>query len=335
MEEDDPESNLTSVVNVVAPSTFMADLAPSLIPAPAAVPGPSSTQAQAPTPVLVPVSAPVPIITVSEPLLEPPPQSDVPDEILEMLGQAKNLEEKLGNKIPIEISERWGKILLDGLAKEQKEALKDKMLIPENFLLVRAPKLNPEISAVLTEPAKNRDKRLEHSQNQLGSGIAGLVNLTKDLIQSEVPKLQVIKQLSEVAQILLNLHYEETINRRKLVLPLLDKSFWQTTQGVKRDTFLFGDKLGETIKTSKDIEKSGQQIKKPVALQQRFQRKPMSGNLRFPPRQQSTSKAAAAPNRYYEPQPSTSTRRNSSSTRQRHYKPPPAPPSKSRDRRRH
>lgn len=132
-----------------------------------------------------------------------------------MLGQAKNLEEKLGEKVPKEISERWGKILLDGLAKEQKDALRDKMLIPENFLLVRAPRLNPEVSAVLTEPSKKRDKRLEFSQNQLGSGIAGLVNLTKDLIQSDVPKLEVIKKLSEVAQILLDLHYEETINRRK------------------------------------------------------------------------------------------------------------------------
>lgn len=276
---------------------------------------------------LLPVQAQAPNST-------PASDPEVPEEILEMLGQAKNLDEKLGEKIPKEISERWGKILLDGLAKEQKESLREKMLIPENFLLVRAPRLNPEVSAVLTEPAKKRDKRLEFSQNQLGSGIAGLVNLTKDLIQSDVPKFEVIKKLSEVAQILLDLHFEETLNRRKLLLPLLDKSFWNTTHGIKRETFLFGDKLSETIKNSKDIEKSSQQIKKPTVPQQRFQQKPpISENLRFPPRQQSNSKPAAAPSRYYEPQPSTSARRNPSSARPRHYKQPP-PQSKYRDRRR-
>ncbi|KOB51997.1 Uncharacterized protein OBRU01_25998 [Operophtera brumata] len=120
-----------------------------------------------------------------------------------------NEKMKLGENIPKEISERWGKILLDGLVKEQKEAVKENMVIPKNFLLVQAPKLNPE----------------------------------------------------EVAQISLDLHYEETINRRKLLLPLLDKSFWNMAHGVKKEAFLFGDKLGETIKNSKDIEKSSQQIK--------------------------------------------------------------------------
>lgn len=293
-------------------------------------PAPASSVAPVPDVDQAPLSNPVQAQAQN---VIPVPDLEVPEEILEMLGQAKNLEEKLGEKIPKEISERWGKILLDGLVKEQKEALRDKMLIPENFLLVRAPRLNPEVSAVLTEPAKKRDKRLEFSQNQLGSGIAGLVNLTKDLIQSDVPKLEVIKKLSEVAQILLDLHYEETINRRKLLLPLLDKSFWNTTNGVKRETFLFGDKLGETIKNSKDIEKSGQQIKKPTAPQQRFQPKPsFSGNSRFPPRQQSNSKPAAVPSRYYEPQPSTSARRNQNSSRPRQYKQPP--PNKSRERRR-
>lgn len=127
-----------------------------------------------------------------------------------MLGEAKNFEKKLGENILKEISERWGKIL-DGLVKEQKEALGEKLLIPENFLLIRAPKLNPEVSAVLTEPAKKR-----------------------------------------------------------------------------------------------------------AAPQQKFQQKSLiSGNLRFPSRQQSNSKPAAAPSRYYELQPSMPARRNLSWARPR------------------
>ncbi|KAJ2940810.1 hypothetical protein O0L34_g10059 [Tuta absoluta] len=233
---------------------------------------------------------------------------DVPQEILDILGEAKKVDQALGEKVPSEISKRWGEILVDGLAKEQKEALAEKMLIPENFLLARAPKLNPEVVAVLSESVKNRDKRLEKAQGQLGTGLAGLVNLTKDLIKEDMDKLEIIKRISEVSQILLDLHYEETVNRRKLIVPLLDKKFWNTIHGVKRDEFLFGDKLGENIKNTKDIEKSSQHIKKPALSQPPFQRKAVPGNSRVPPRQQSGAKSTAtAANRY---QPSTGTRRN-------------------------
>ncbi|KAL4703906.1 hypothetical protein ACJJTC_014826 [Scirpophaga incertulas] len=54
--------------------------------------------------------------------------------------------------------------------------------------MARAPKLNTEVAAVLTESAKNRDKRLQKSQNQLGTGIAGLVNLIADLIEASTSK---------------------------------------------------------------------------------------------------------------------------------------------------
>lgn len=78
---------------------------------------------------------------------------------------------------------------MEGLAKEQKEALITKTLIPENFQLAKAPKLNAEVASVLVDPAKNRDKRLETMQNQLGSGIAGLADLTSDLINKDLSKL--------------------------------------------------------------------------------------------------------------------------------------------------
>ncbi|XP_063634935.1 uncharacterized protein LOC134805589 [Cydia splendana] len=248
----------------------------------------------------------------------------LPQEILCILGEAKKLDEPLGECIPDELSERWGKILTDGLAKEVKQSLVDKILMPSNFLLARAPKLNPEVAAVINESAKNRDMRLEKAQNQLGRGIAGLANLANDLIKSELDKLDIIKKISEVTQVLLDLHYEESINRNKLLVPLLDKKFWNKIKGVKRDEYLFGEKLGDKIKNSKDIEKSGQQIKKSFTFNPAFQHRKQAaqpGNARAPPRQYKP-KATPAPTtgRYYKPQSSTSARRTTSSQRRgRHY----------------
>ncbi|XP_061729004.1 uncharacterized protein LOC133533931 [Cydia pomonella] len=124
----------------------------------------------------------------------------LPQEILCLLGEAKKLDEPLGECIPDELSERWGKILTDGLAKDVKQSLVDKILMPSNFLLARAPKLNPEVAAVINESAKNRDIRLEKAQNQLGRGIAGLANLANDLIKSELDKLDILCEHESIDQ---------------------------------------------------------------------------------------------------------------------------------------
>lgn len=233
-----------------------------------------------------------------------------------MLGEAKKLNPTLGEKIPNEVAERWEKILVDGLAKEQKDTLKETILVAENFTMVRAPKLNPEVGSILSDSAKNRDRNLETAQNQLGIGIAGLANLTRDLIQSQsVDKIDVLKRVTQISQILLDLHYEESLNRRKLILPLLDKKFWTVIKGVKRDEYLFGDKLGESIKNSKDIEKSSLQIKKQTQNNTLGNRRTnfQTGNMRGPPQRANTSSMTPM----HRNQPAQPTRRTYNSTTQR------------------
>lgn len=210
----------------------------------------------------------------------------LPADILEALGEAKGKLEVLGPKIQEEVSERWGRIMTEGLNKDQKRILLDKLLVPENFTLVKAPKLNPEIGAVLSESARNRDKHLERSQHHLGLGIAGLTNVISTLIGGDLEKLDIIKKLSEVNQVLIDLHFENTVNRRRLITPILDKKFLSIVQDTKRDSFLFGETLGEKIKASKTVEKSGLQIKKsenkePFASKKYSQ---LQGNWRGPPR---------------------------------------------------
>ncbi|CAG9790316.1 unnamed protein product [Diatraea saccharalis] len=51
-----------------------------------------------------------------------------------------------------ENSEHWGRILVEGLVKEQKKALFAKTLILENFTLPKASRLNPEVASILNDP---------------------------------------------------------------------------------------------------------------------------------------------------------------------------------------
>uniref|UniRef100_A0A2A4K087 Uncharacterized protein n=1 Tax=Heliothis virescens TaxID=7102 RepID=A0A2A4K087_HELVI len=210
----------------------------------------------------------------------------LPPEILEALGDSTGKEEILGPAINEEISKRWGRILVEGMTKEMKEVTLKTTLTPENFTLSKAPKLNLEMSAIISDSIKHRDKLLEKAQNQLGLGIAGLSNLASSLIKEDQPKLVILKKLSEVSKIFLDLHYENSQHRRKLITSALDKKFTATINDLKRDSFLFGMDLGEKIKATKMAEKSGLQIKRnnfSVPSTSRQQ-----GNWRGPPRFQST-----------------------------------------------
>ncbi|XP_047987139.1 uncharacterized protein LOC125226992 [Leguminivora glycinivorella] len=219
---------------------------------------------------------------------EAPPVT-LPDNILEALGGTKEKEEKFGPNVPDEIAKRWGRITVEGLGKEEKEELTEKFLVPENFKLLKAPKLNAEIATVMSESSRQRDKRMEKSQNQLGLAIAGLSKLTGSLISENLDKLAIIKQIADVSQLLADLHSENTNSRRKIILPSLDKKFTSMMQDVKRDSYLFGENLGEKIKASKSAEKSGLQIKRsytsnPPPTSKKYT--PRQGNWRAPPRQQ-------------------------------------------------
>lgn len=85
--------------------------------------------------------------------------------------------------------------------------------------------LNPEIAPVLSESVKNRDKLLQKSQNLLGLGISGLTNITSSLIDGDIEKIELIRRLSDVSQLFLDLHCDNTKTRRKLVVSSLDKKF--------------------------------------------------------------------------------------------------------------
>ncbi|XP_026317158.1 uncharacterized protein LOC113229885 [Hyposmocoma kahamanoa] len=243
-------------------------------------------------------------------------------DILAILGDSKAKEEKFGPKIRDEVSKRWGSILMDGLGKEQRQNLLESALIPENFQLLKAPKLNPEISAVLNESSRNRDKRLEKAQHHLGIGIAAVTNLMTTLIDGNAEKTEIIKRLSETGQLLLDLHYQNTINRRKLIMFCLDKKFINMVQNVKRDSYLFGDNLGEKIKATKIAERSGLQVKRkepqPSTSYRTNKYTARQGNARSLSRQQSGRNRANG----YRPPTSATTGRRPPPTPVDRYQPP-------------
>lgn len=81
-------------------------------------------------------------------------------ELLSALGDAPPETPTYGQKIHPDLAQRWLPILRKDLEKEVKENQVKEFTIPDNCKLLRAPSLNPEVSAPITETARQRDKKL-------------------------------------------------------------------------------------------------------------------------------------------------------------------------------
>lgn len=195
---------------------------------------------------------------------------EIDSDFLTALGDPANVKPTYGENIHPNLAERWLPILLRGLGKDNKETLQKELTIPENCKLLRAPTLNPEIAAAISESSRTRDKKFEEAQQQLGLGISAINRALTILVtggEDKDSKVKTIKMLSDSCRILSDLHFVETQARMKAIIPALDKGFAHVVEDVERDESLFGTKLSDKIKASKTIEKQGLQIKKPAPTQ--------------------------------------------------------------------
>ncbi|CAK1600777.1 unnamed protein product [Parnassius mnemosyne] len=183
--------------------------------------------------------------------------------ILEALGDTTSSEKGYGDEIHPEIVKRVEEILLSGISQnEEKEKLMKKYLIPKNVMLLDAPKLNVELNGLLSDSIKNRDKRVKDRQQLLGTALSAILIMTDNIIKNNVDKIPTIAILSDVARLLSELHYQDTVTRRKLITPNLDKNIHSSIETAKRDCYLFGEKFNENVKTATAIKRSAASILK-------------------------------------------------------------------------
>lgn len=247
------------------------------------------------------------------------PSSELDPELLLALGEAADDVPVYGPDIHDTLARRWLPILKKGLQSEVKEKLLKDYAVPSNCKLLKAPSLNPEISAAVADIVRGRDKKIQTKQDQLGLGITAINRAMTSLLTSD-DKVQAVKILSDGCRILTDLHFIETQVRTKLITPGLDKSFLTVIKDHDRDETLFGNTLPEKIKASKAIERQGHQIKKTAVPKASTSNAPSSlnsrpraqGNWAGPPRYQSSSRGGRTPSYPYRGQyrrapPATST----------------------------
>ena len=170
------------------------------------------------------------------------------------LGECTADSPEFGENIHDSLTNLWTPLLKKGMSKENKDKILKEYLVPDNYRLLQAPKLNAEISSAIADSVRGRDKKYVTVQQQLGQGITA-VNRAMNLLLKGDNKIGVLKCLSDSCRILSDLHYFITKDRTKLITPSLDKIFLYVIQDASRDETLFGNGLSEKIKSSKAIER--------------------------------------------------------------------------------
>ncbi|XP_022821717.1 uncharacterized protein LOC111353097 isoform X1 [Spodoptera litura] len=181
-----------------------------------------------------------------------------------------------------EIVQRWTPILSKGLKKEDKAMLLKEYAPFHNIPAMVPPKLNPELSAAVSEPVKKRDMIIEYRQKNVAAALAAVgCGLESFMFYN---KVEGIKRFNDAAKILCDLLHSETQSRRALIANVINKELKESLQG-SPDAFLFGEDLTERIKVAKAVQRSAQDLGTTPAVvkQNNTNRNQRPLNSRVPP----------------------------------------------------
>ncbi|XP_072758918.1 uncharacterized protein [Anoplolepis gracilipes] len=207
-------------------------------------------------------------------------------EILEAIGKRVAEDRVLAPAIPKSIAVRLEDILKKGLPKKEREKLLKEHVPPKNCVLIDPPKLNEEIKVSIGETSTKRDDRIMIKQKKITACLALLGGVIVDVINNKqdeklsLSQITLVKKLSEAARLLADLQRNEILTRRSLILAAISSSQKDTLEEAKADEWLFGQKLGETLKAAKSIERSGKELKAKLKNTKRPK------NSKVPPRRQ-------------------------------------------------
>ncbi|KAL4721605.1 hypothetical protein ACJJTC_011658 [Scirpophaga incertulas] len=173
-----------------------------------------------------------------------------------------------------------------------------------------------EIKAALSEALQKKDKAIEQKQSQQAAAISCIGQaLTKIFNNKGNKDNEVIKLLIDAGGLLCDSQYVESMSRRSFVTSSIKKEVKDQIYLTEIDNYLFGEKLSETLKTAKAINKSSADIKTVQSKSSNLPQPKRNLNLRppFPPeRQMGTGNKSAHFHRrhqvgvYLPPHPTTS-----------------------------
>ncbi|EFA12095.2 hypothetical protein TcasGA2_TC012984 [Tribolium castaneum] len=175
---------------------------------------------------------------------------ELPEEILECLGEDPSKLPVTHITVPSSIVTRWTHVMFNGLPKEDKE-----------------------VEAIFPTTSVKKDRYQVASQTQMLASLGAHSEALK-LIAScttELPepfKKQLGKLLSDSANLISDLVFTTSQTRRHLLFPLLSKQVKELTLKVPPREFLFGANMADELRTAKSAERLAKDLKAPCSTSQ-------------------------------------------------------------------
>lgn len=168
-----------------------------------------------------------------------------------------------GPSLDSEIVNRWSSYLTQGFNKDTRE-LWANIPFPGNCPLLEAPKLNPEIEAILSSTDSKKDSFLANIQSKFGKGLTYMGYALDELIKSSSEKeeyKEVIRKMVDSSQMLCEGHYLLSVHRRHQLFSFIkDPSALKIATDSKSDEWIFGKDFGEKSKTAQTVLKSATEV---------------------------------------------------------------------------
>lgn len=200
------------------------------------------------------------------PILEPETE-----EFLKILGDEGIIPEKKGEDLHSSLNKRWTTILQDGITAETRDSIRKKYDIPNNCQLLIPPKLNEEVAAAMNESGLKRDKRISDKQATLAAAVSAIGQVLNSMLTQQ--NMKEIETLSDASRLLCDIFHSDTITRRSLILPGLNKDLKELLENSTISEYLFGDKLQDKVAACKAVKKSALELKNTVPLKSKPQTK--------------------------------------------------------------
>ncbi|OXU27170.1 hypothetical protein TSAR_005435, partial [Trichomalopsis sarcophagae] len=197
------------------------------------------------------------------------------EEVKAVLGEDPTESKALQIKLHTSVQRRWKFWFENGLSREDKDSLLGKYGCP---LGIEVPDLNPEIALKLQPHAKTRDSLMCKRQLLAGSALNAIGALLDSLMckrqllagsalnaigallstfieeKEDVDKRDCLEKLQDAGKLIAELMNSQTKSRRALILAGVDKQTKTMLDETKPDKFLFGEKLSEKVRESKNLE---------------------------------------------------------------------------------
>lgn len=194
---------------------------------------------------------------------------DLTDDVLQILGEDPQLENKENLRLHTAICTRWANILVQNIRDEDRKLLCEQHKLPENLKTLNPPEINPEIVPHLSSYHKSRDAGYVILQKQLAHSLVAL-GRTLNILLTEGDKIPIevrdrmLSSLWDSSRLQAGLFCKISEIRRTMIIQSQNKQFRDLTENTCPEKFLFGLDLGEKIKEAKVLENMGKNLFSPA-----------------------------------------------------------------------